>query len=87
MKVTCYDEDLIVHAMVGQRVYQAQDLVGNEIWLSLDFKGEEALKVLLDTKCMQSSNDSVAKDQKHLTIAAAGDAFARMPGAKWQSTA
>ena len=57
VKVTCYDEDLIIHAMVAQKVYQAQDLVGTDVWISLDFKGEEAAKVLLDTKCVQSSND------------------------------
>ena len=52
VKMTCYDEDLIMNSVVGKKVIRARDMIGSGIAVTLDFKGTHAAKILLDAKCI-----------------------------------
>jgi len=53
LKITCFDEDLILDAHVGQADFKVKQLLGDKpFWIKLDFKSEVAAEILIKGKLL-----------------------------------
>jgi hypothetical protein len=50
LKITCFDEDLIMDSHVGQQTYRVSDLAEQRRWFPLQYKGKKSAEILLDSE-------------------------------------
>ena len=69
LKITCYDEDIMMNDFVGQHVFSAADLLKNGMtptWYDLEFENKQSAEIMLSCESIAEQSNNKTSLASHL---------------------